>query len=114
MIKMSDQVSKWTFLHLIAMLNQILSLAQITDVIISLYINRISGVDENKEEISFDVFLQVIWTDKRIEMANETNHLPYVELTAQERHKIWVRNISTYKTIGPCYTVTCVLVACRT
>ncbi|XP_063697831.1 glycine receptor subunit alpha-4-like [Culicoides brevitarsis] len=65
----------------------------VTEVIISLYINRISAVDENKEEISFDVFLQVIWQDTRIEIANESKHLEYVELTAQERHKIWVPDL---------------------
>lgn len=74
-----------------------LFVAELTDVTISLYINRISAVDENKEEISFDVFLQVTWTDKRIELTNETNHLTYVELLALERHKIWVSKKKTYK-----------------
>lgn len=91
MIKIFDQVSFYLNFSKTSWIIENCFPAQITDVVISLYINRISAVDENKEEISFDVFLQVIWTDKRIEMENETNHLPYVELTAQERHKIWVR-----------------------
>ncbi|XP_050094626.1 glycine receptor subunit alpha-1-like [Anopheles aquasalis] len=65
----------------------------LTDVSVSLYINRISGVDENKEEISFDVFLQVTWEDLRIQpvMANMVGE--YVDLTKADRDMIWVPDL---------------------
>jgi hypothetical protein len=88
----------------------------VTDVAISLYINRISAVDENREvgdgrrlmatqlprklqnsfqEISFDVFLQVIWEDTRIKPNNKTDLgvKNYIELTNEERHTIWVPDL---------------------
>lgn len=102
MIKISDQVRTVLALSLVRLDNLIIfftdSTAE-TEVVISLYINRISSVDENKEEISFDVFLQVVWEDKRIEVINKSNDIDYVpaksyiELTAQERHKIWVPDL---------------------
>ncbi|XP_037926157.1 glycine receptor subunit alpha-4-like isoform X2 [Hermetia illucens] len=66
-----------------------------TNVSIGLYINRISAVDENKEEISFDVFLQVIWEDRRIRPRIDENRTTtkYVELKIDERHKIWVPDL---------------------
>lgn len=42
------------------------------------------------QEISFDVFLQVIWEDKRIQYKNESYAFEYVELKLDERHKLWV------------------------
>lgn len=44
------------------------------------------------QEISFDVFLQVIWEDKRIKHKIETNESTqnFIELKVEERHKIWV------------------------
>lgn len=77
---------------LFVLLKKIFFADKFTDVTISLYINRISGVDENKEEISFDAFLQVIWDDGRIKPKPEmTKH--YTELTAEERHTIWVPDL---------------------
>lgn len=66
-----------------------------TYVDVGLFINRISAVEENKEEISFDVFLQVIWTDLRIR-PRETNLLRsknFTELQIEERQKIWVPDL---------------------
>lgn len=42
------------------------------------------------QEISFDVFLQVIWEDKRIHHRNTTAEQKYIELKLEERHKLWV------------------------
>lgn len=42
------------------------------------------------QEISFDVFLQVIWEDKRIQHKNDTHSMEYIELKIEERHKFWV------------------------
>lgn len=44
------------------------------------------------QEISFDVFLQVIWEDKRIKQKSDTNMTlkSFIELKIEERHKIWV------------------------
>lgn len=42
------------------------------------------------QEISFDVFLQVIWEDKRIHHRNNTIEQKYIELKLEERHKLWV------------------------
>ncbi|XP_031631400.1 glycine receptor subunit alpha-3-like isoform X2 [Contarinia nasturtii] len=44
-------------------------------------------------EISFDVFLQVIWEDKRIHHRNNTTDQKYIELKIEERHKIWVPDL---------------------
>ncbi|KAK6625241.1 hypothetical protein RUM43_005535 [Polyplax serrata] len=61
-----------------------------TDVSISLFINRVSAVDENKEEISLDVFLQVYWEDPRIRILGEFD---YAELTWQQRDRFWVPDL---------------------
>lgn len=82
---------------------------------VSLYINRISGVDENREvctdvvelnfafflirsthfqEISIDVFLQVTWEDPRLLPADEPSMTKqYVELTPSERDTVWVPDL---------------------
>ncbi|XP_055630145.1 glycine receptor subunit alphaZ1-like isoform X2 [Toxorhynchites rutilus septentrionalis] len=66
----------------------------LTEVAVSLYINRISGVDENREEISIDVFLQVTWEDPRLLPADEpTMTKQYVELTPIERETVWVPDL---------------------
>ncbi|XP_055387563.1 glycine receptor subunit alpha-2-like isoform X1 [Condylostylus longicornis] len=66
----------------------------LTNVSIGLFINRISAVDENKEEISFDVFLQVLWEDKRVKFRNDINLTkPFTELQNDERHKLWVPDL---------------------
>ncbi|XP_055920252.1 glycine receptor subunit alpha-2-like isoform X3 [Eupeodes corollae] len=72
-----------------------------TFVDVGLFINRISAVEENKElskkfqEISFDVFLQVIWTDLRIRPreTNLTRTKNFTELQIEERQKIWVPDL---------------------
>ncbi|XP_055859106.1 glycine receptor subunit alpha-2-like [Episyrphus balteatus] len=66
-----------------------------TYVDVGLFINRISAVEENKEEISFDVFLQVIWTDRRIRPreANLTRSKNFTELQIEERQKMWVPDL---------------------
>ncbi|KAE8738203.1 hypothetical protein FOCC_FOCC016332 [Frankliniella occidentalis] len=62
-----------------------------TEVSISLFINRVSGVDENREEISLDVFLQVYWEDPRVHIC--CNH-SVVELTwTQQQPKFWVPDL---------------------
>ncbi|XP_049289655.1 glycine receptor subunit alpha-2-like isoform X1 [Anopheles funestus] len=65
----------------------------LTDVSVSLYINRISGVDENKEEISFDVFLQITWEDLRIQPVVANMVGEYVDLTKADRDMIWVPDL---------------------
>ncbi|XP_058829514.1 glycine receptor subunit alpha-2-like isoform X1 [Topomyia yanbarensis] len=68
--------------------------SSITDISVSLYINRISGVDENKEEISIDVFLQIIWEDLRLAPVEEPEMTKqYVELTPTERNMVWVPDL---------------------
>lgn len=42
------------------------------------------------QEISFDVFLQVIWEDKRVHHRNNSIDQKYIELKLEERHKLWV------------------------
>lgn len=46
------------------------------------------------QEISFDVFLKVIWEDPRI-VPNKTIELPasYLQLTSEERHMFWVPDL---------------------
>ncbi|XP_053674186.1 glycine receptor subunit alpha-2-like [Anopheles nili] len=67
----------------------------LTDVSVSLYINRISGVDENKEEISFDVFLQITWEELRIQPVLAAGSMvgEYVELTKADRDMLWVPDL---------------------
>lgn len=45
------------------------------------------------QEISFDVFLQVIWEDSRIKLKNHDIEQNYIELKLEERHKIWVPDL---------------------
>ncbi|KAL7049363.1 hypothetical protein ACKWTF_003667 [Chironomus riparius] len=67
--------------------------SDLTNVSISLYINRISAVDENKEEISFDVFLQVVWVEPRIKPNTELGEKKYIELTIEQRNQIWTPDL---------------------
>ncbi|BES95402.1 glycine receptor beta [Nesidiocoris tenuis] len=68
------------------------------EVSISLFINRVSAVEESKEEISLEVFLQVYWEDTRI---NITEELPdaddHLELTWDTTHveeqKFWIPDL---------------------
>ncbi|XP_059480942.1 glycine receptor subunit alpha-4-like isoform X2 [Neocloeon triangulifer] len=59
-------------------------------VSVSLFINRVSSVDENKEEIAIDVFLQVYWEDPRVHLVANRDH---VELTWAQRHSFWVPDL---------------------
>lgn len=45
------------------------------------------------QEISFDVFLQVVWLDKRIKPPNDLGPKHYVELTMDQRSGIWVPDL---------------------
>ncbi|XP_049789238.1 glycine receptor subunit alpha-4-like [Schistocerca nitens] len=63
-----------------------------TEVSVSLFINRISAVDENKEEISLDVFLYVHWRDPRVHIRNDTD-VNHVELTWKHRERFWVPDL---------------------
>ncbi|XP_062549549.1 glycine receptor subunit alpha-2-like isoform X1 [Armigeres subalbatus] len=67
----------------------------LTEVSISLYINRISGVDENKEEISIDAFLQVTWEDPRLVPDDSAGTMTkeYMELTPTEQMTVWVPDL---------------------
>ncbi|XP_066996201.2 glycine receptor subunit alpha-4-like [Anabrus simplex] len=62
-----------------------------TEVSISLFINRVSAVDESKEEISLDVFLYVYWKDHRIIMIE--NEVGHVELTWEQRQELWIPDL---------------------
>ncbi|XP_025411453.1 glycine receptor subunit alpha-4-like isoform X3 [Sipha flava] len=60
------------------------------DVSLSLHINRISGVDESKEEIALDVFLHVYWEDPRIRILDNTSQ---VELTWDKDPRFWIPDL---------------------
>ncbi|XP_024081563.1 glycine receptor subunit alpha-2-like isoform X2 [Cimex lectularius] len=60
---------------------------------ISLFINRVSAVDENKEEISLEVFLQVYWEDHRINITEDLLDLDHLELTWEKEQKFWVPDL---------------------
>ncbi|XP_077283054.1 glycine receptor subunit alpha-4-like isoform X2 [Arctopsyche grandis] len=60
-----------------------------TNVSISLFINRVSVVDESKE-ISLDLFLQVYWEDHRMKAVSE---LPFVELIWEQRNMFWTPDL---------------------
>ncbi|KAI5718821.1 hypothetical protein M8J76_000680 [Diaphorina citri] len=62
------------------------------EVLISLFINRVSAVEESKEEISLDVFLQLYWTDERITIDN-TSLIDQVELTWEKDHAFWIPDL---------------------
>ncbi|XP_065215872.1 glycine receptor subunit alpha-2-like isoform X2 [Planococcus citri] len=61
------------------------------EIALALFVNRVSAVEENKEEISLDVFLQVYWQDPRIRIIdNKTDQL---ELAWDKDHKFWVPDL---------------------
>ncbi|RZF44395.1 hypothetical protein LSTR_LSTR010024 [Laodelphax striatellus] len=62
------------------------------EVSISLFINRVSGVDESKEEISLDVFLQVYWVDHRVNLTSEVE-TDHIELTWKKDQSFWVPDL---------------------
>lgn len=46
------------------------------------------------QEISFDVFLQVVWTDTRLKLQAEMSGAKtYVELTFEQRNQIWIPDL---------------------
>ena len=48
----------------------------------------------NFQEISFDVFLQVVWTDTRLKLQAEmSGGKTYVELTFEQRNQIWIPDL---------------------
>lgn len=61
------------------------------EVSISLFVNRVSAVDESKEEISLDVFLQLYWQDQRIRIID--NKTQMIELTWDKEQKFWIPDL---------------------
>lgn len=61
-----------------------------TIVYTGLHVNRVSGVDENKEEITLDVFLQLSWSETRL-------HTPpgksFIDLPWEFRQLIWMPDL---------------------
>lgn len=45
------------------------------------------------QEISFDVFLQVVWADKRIKPPGDLGPKHYIDLTMDQRNTIWVPDL---------------------
>jgi hypothetical protein len=45
------------------------------------------------QEISFDVFLQVVWVDKRVRLLEGLRPKQYIELTMEQRNHIWVPDL---------------------
>lgn len=45
------------------------------------------------QEISFDVFLQVVWLDKRVRPLAALDRKNYIELTMDQRNVIWVPDL---------------------
>ncbi|CAH2086287.1 unnamed protein product [Euphydryas editha] len=61
-----------------------------TTVYIGVNVNRVSGVDENKEEITLDVFLQVSWEETRLKVPPG---MPYIDLPWEFRQLIWTPDL---------------------
>ncbi|XP_075969761.1 glycine receptor subunit alpha-2-like isoform X2 [Anticarsia gemmatalis] len=61
-----------------------------TTVYIGVNVNRVSGVDENKEEITLDVFLQVSWSDSRL---HAPPNMPFIDLPWEFRQLIWTPDL---------------------
>ncbi|XP_028036799.1 gamma-aminobutyric acid receptor subunit delta-like isoform X2 [Bombyx mandarina] len=61
-----------------------------TTVYIGVNIIRVSGVDENKQEITLDVFLQVSWTEDRL---NVPHRVPFIDLPWEFRQLIWTPDL---------------------
>lgn len=45
------------------------------------------------QEISFDVFLQVVWLDQRVRPLVGFDHKNYIELTMDQRNAIWAPDL---------------------
>ncbi|XP_038215699.1 gamma-aminobutyric acid receptor subunit delta-like isoform X2 [Zerene cesonia] len=61
-----------------------------TTVYIGINVNRVSGVDENKEEITLDVFLQVSWEEMRL---NVPPGMAFIDLPWEFRQLIWTPDL---------------------
>ncbi|XP_026724570.1 glycine receptor subunit alpha-4-like isoform X2 [Trichoplusia ni] len=61
-----------------------------TTVYVGVNVNRVSGVDENKEEITLDVFLQVSWADSRLHVPP---NMPFIDLPWEFRALIWTPDL---------------------
>ncbi|XP_059057061.1 glycine receptor subunit alpha-4-like [Achroia grisella] len=61
-----------------------------TTVYIGVNINRVSGVDENKEEITLDIFLQASWEERRLNVPSE---IPFIDLPWEFRELIWTPDL---------------------
>ncbi|XP_045445420.1 glycine receptor subunit alpha-4-like [Melitaea cinxia] len=61
-----------------------------TTVYIGVNVNRVSGVDENREEITLDVFLQVSWEEMRLKVPPG---MPYIDLPWEFRQLIWTPDL---------------------
>lgn len=45
------------------------------------------------QEISFDVFLQVVWMDMRLKPSSDVGEKGYIELTLEQRTNIWTPDL---------------------
>ncbi|CAH0406403.1 unnamed protein product [Chilo suppressalis] len=61
-----------------------------TTVYIGVSVNRVSGVDENKGEITLDVFLQVSWEEQRLHVPKNS---PFIDLPWEYRQLIWTPDL---------------------
>ncbi|XP_047512485.1 gamma-aminobutyric acid receptor subunit delta-like isoform X2 [Pieris napi] len=61
-----------------------------TTVYIGINVNRVSGVDENREEITLDVFLQVSWEEIRL---NVPPGRSFIDLPWEFRQLIWTPDL---------------------
>ncbi|KAJ2952969.1 hypothetical protein O0L34_g7344 [Tuta absoluta] len=61
-----------------------------TTVYIGVNVNRVSGVDENREEITLDVFLQVSWEEPRLHVPAGVDH---IDLPWEFRQLIWTPDL---------------------
>ncbi|KAM3963051.1 glycine receptor subunit alpha-4 [Aphomia sociella] len=61
-----------------------------TTVYIGVNVNRVSGVDENKEEITLDIFLQASWEERRLNVPSE---IPFIDLPWEFRELIWTPDL---------------------
>ncbi|XP_041976829.1 gamma-aminobutyric acid receptor subunit delta-like isoform X3 [Aricia agestis] len=61
-----------------------------TTVYIGINVNRVSAVDENREEITLDVFLQVSWEERRL---STPPGMPFIDLPWEFRQLIWTPDL---------------------
>ncbi|CAG4988888.1 unnamed protein product [Parnassius apollo] len=61
-----------------------------TTVYIGINVHRVSGVDENKEEITLDIFLQVSWEDGQLQIPPG---MTFIDLPWEFRQLIWTPDL---------------------